>query len=76
LNIVCGVWNELCDCVLRLEILNTLFGVSEIGVVTCLWILGVLSQIVLEHIALGHGYTILGDTRARGSTTWVWDSAT
>jgi len=30
--------------------------------VTCLWILGVLSQIVLEYIALGHGYTILGDT--------------
>jgi hypothetical protein len=48
----------------------------EISVVTCLWILGVLSQIVLEHIALGHGYTILGDTRARGSATWVWDSTT
>jgi len=32
------VWNELCDCVLRLEILNIVFGVWEIGVVTCLWI--------------------------------------
>jgi hypothetical protein len=38
LNIVCGVWNELCDCVLRLGILNIVFGVWEIGVVTCLWI--------------------------------------
>jgi hypothetical protein len=58
---------------MQLGILNIVFGIWEIGVVTCLWILGVLSQIVLEYIALGHGYTILGDTWARGSTTWVQD---
>jgi hypothetical protein len=63
----CGMWNELCNCVLRLEILNIVFGVWEIGVVTCLWILGSVLQIVLEHIVLGRGYTILGVPRARVS---------
>jgi hypothetical protein len=38
LNIICGVWNELCDCVLRLGVLNIVNGVWETVVVVCLWI--------------------------------------
>jgi hypothetical protein len=62
LNIVCGVWNELCDCVLRLGVLNIVNWCCGMFVD-----LGVLSQIVLEHIALEHGCTILG------LSDW-WDS--
>jgi hypothetical protein len=50
-----------------LTILFIVFGVWEIGVVMCLWILGSVLQIVLEHIVLGRGYTILGVTQAKGS---------
>jgi hypothetical protein len=43
MNIIGKVWNELYGFVLWLRVLNIVIGVWEIGVVTCLWILAVLS---------------------------------
>jgi hypothetical protein len=75
LNIVFGLWNELCDCVLWLGILNTMFCVWEIVVVTCLWILG-RYQKLLGAYCIGAWIHNLLDTWVRDSVIWVRDSNT
>jgi hypothetical protein len=58
--------------VLRLGVLNIVNGVCETGIV-CLWIWECYHKLFWEHIALVHGYTILG-TQIFEFGTWLFES--